>query len=140
MKRILTAIAIVSAVTFGGCAQVKEFVDATTTTITNPVSAVDIYRVKNVYAATLQAAVDWRTYCYSKSYKAILADPVMKPVCQNRRAVVLAVQSAQPKAASALKSAEDFVAQNPTINATAAISAAWAAVANFKNAIPVVAK
>jgi len=111
-------------------------INVATTTVANPVDAVDIYRVKNVYAASLQGAVDWRSYCWSKPYAALMADPVGKIVCKGRRSTVRAIQMAQPKAASAIASAQNFVANNPTLNAASVISAAWSAVTAFQAAIP----
>lgn len=120
-----------------GCAtKVGQAITAATSTFTNPVGPVDIYRVKNVYAASLQLAVDWRDYCYSKPYAVLMAEPAAKLVCQSRRSVVRRIQATQPKAASAVRDAERFVLQNPTLNAASVISAAWDAVNNFKNAVP----
>lgn len=138
MNKLILVAAIVLALALPGCAGTKtgDLISAATTTITNPVKAVNVYQVKNAYAATLQLAVSWREYCYSKPYAALMTDPVAKPVCQSRRRVVRAVQSAQPKAASAIRTAENFVRNNPTLNATSVISAAWDAVAAFRSAVP----
>ena len=134
MRKILTVLAVSFALS--GCAQLGQIVSTATTTITNPVNAVDIYRVKNVYAATLQAAEDWRVFCWAKPYAAILADPVAKPICQHRRPWLRAIQAAQVKASSAVTSATAFVQNYPTLDASTAIAAAWAAVNDFKNAVP----
>lgn len=122
-----------------GCgpgSKVGDLLSAATSTIINPVDAVDIYRVKNVYAASLQGAVDWRSYCWSKPYAALMADPVANVVCKNRRSTVRAIQAAQLRAASAIDSAQTFVANNPTLNAASVISAAWSAVTSFQAAVP----
>lgn len=136
MKRILPV--IILALALSGCAGTKlgDLISTATTTITNPVNAVDIYRVKNVYAASLQAAEDWRVFCWSKPYSAILADPVAKPICQNRRPWLRAIRVAQVKASSTIASATAFVQNYPTLDASTAIAAAWAAVTDFKNAVP----
>lgn len=139
MKRILLIPFLLLALT--ACAdtgKLGQLLTVTTTTITNPVSAIDIYRVKNAYAASLQLAVDYRKFCWSRPYVALLADPLSKPLCQSRRGAVRAIQLAQVKAHSALSDAEIFVLNNPTLNATNVISAAWTAVTNFQNAVPVV--
>lgn len=107
-----------------------------TTPIANPVSATNIYQLKNGYAATLQLAVDWRAYCYSKPYATIVADPIMNPVCVSRRAVVRKIQLAKAKAHSAIVDASDFVQQNPTLDASSVVNAAWSAMTNFENAVP----
>lgn len=139
MKRILLLPVMLLSLVLAGCGagtKVGALVDAVTTTITNPVSAVDIYRVKNTYAATLQLMSDYRTYCWSKPYAALVADPIAKPVCRSRRSVVRAMQTAQLKAGSAVRSAETFVQQHPTLNAATAIAAAWDAVKAFQATVP----
>ena len=133
------AVAIIAAL-LGGCApqlaNVENFISTAATTIVNPLRPVDMYRVKNVYAASLQLAVDYRAACWSKPYAVILTDPVMKPVCQNRRAVVRTIQSAKLKAKTAIRAADDFMLNNPTVNAGTFVTAAWAAVSSFQSAIP----
>ncbi len=106
--------------------------------IPNPVTNVDIYRVKNVYAATLDLSVKWRSYCYSKPYKVILTDPIMKPVCKDRRQVVRQIQKYQPIAGTAVRKADEFVRNNPTVNAAGAIGLAWDAVTNFQRVVPTI--
>lgn len=109
---------------------------AVTTTIANPVTPVDIYRVKNAYAAADQLVIDYRSYCWGRSYVALTADQVAKPICQNRRAVVRAAQSYRQKAASAIARADTFIRNSPTLNAATVINAAWAAVTDFQNSVP----
>lgn len=46
-----------------------------------------------------------------------MADPVSKPICQKRRAVVRAFQKARLNASAAIVAAQNFVASNPTLNA-----------------------
>lgn len=138
MKRFLIFPALLLSLALAGCAGTPagNLLSAATTTITNPVTATDIYRLKQTYAATLQVAVDYRAHCYAKPYAALIADPVDKVLCQNRRAVVRAIQSAQLKAHSAVQSAQDFAVNNPTLDAATAITAAWDAVTAFQNAVP----
>lgn len=139
MRKLAIAGAIALALTVGGCsgaAKVADLVSAVTTPIKNPVDRVDIYRVKNVYAATLSLSVDYRAYCWSKPYRALMADPVAKPLCKSRRAVVRKIQSADNKAHFAIRKAERFVQNNPTVTAATVISAAWTAVRQFQNAVP----
>ena len=136
MRRILIAPALALMLVIGGCAQLSQILSTATTTIVNPVNSVDIYRVKNIYAASLQAAVDWRAFCWSKPYAALMADPVAKPICQHRRPWLRAIQLAKAKASVTINNAVVFVQQHPTLDATAVITAAWAAVTDFKNAIP----
>lgn len=139
MKRFLLLPLLLLALTLAGCgagSKVGQLIDAATTSVTNPVDAVDIYRVKNVYAASLELTDKYRQFCWSKPYAALMADPVAKPVCQKRRSAVRAMQAAQIKARGAIDAAEAFVRNNPTLNAATAISAAWAAVTAFQNTMP----
>lgn len=107
-----------------------------TKTITNPITSTDIYRVKNTYAAANQLVVDYRTYCWSQPYAVLMADPVAKPICQNRRPVVRAAQSYRAKASFSIGQADTFIRNNPTLNAATVVNAAWAAVTAYQNSIP----
>ena len=134
IKMMFSAAVILSlGVLLGGC-------PATTGNIfqgvANPVSNVDIYRVKNTYAATLQLAKDWRAYCWSKPYSQVVADPIMKPVCRDRRNTVRQIQKYQPIAGLAIRKADQFVVANPTVNAAAVIGLAWDAVTDFQRVVP----
>ena len=127
------------ALPLGGCPatnNVGSFLSAVTTTITNPITTNDIYALKNGYAAAAQLAVDYRTKCYSAPYATLMADPVLKTVCQNRRSVVRAIQKYKAVAYSAVVTADTFVKNNPTVNAASVISQAWNAVNAFRNAVP----
>jgi hypothetical protein len=127
------------ALTLAGCSaaqKVADFVGTVTAPITNPVRDVDIYRVKNTYAATLAIAVNYREYCWSKPYAALMADPAAKPICQRRRDVIRGIQAAQLKASAAIRRAEAFARANPTTTATALVQEAWAAVQDFQRAVP----
>ena len=126
MKSLIAAIGL--ALLVAGC--------ATTGGVQNPLTSVDMYRVKNTYAATLELVVAWRNYCWSKSYAAIIADPVAKPVCENRRARLRTIQSAQAKAGSAVRYADNFIKANPTINIASVIGPAWDAVSLFQSVVP----
>ena len=135
------AIAIILAFWLTACGPAQKLADFGTTitkTITNPVSSVDIYRIKNVYAATLQGFIDYRAYCWGKPFAALMADPIAKPVCEHRRAVVRKVQQARPKVAASIKVADNFVRDNPSLSATSVLDAAWNAVNDFRNLVPVV--
>jgi hypothetical protein len=104
-----------------------------TTTVTNPVAPVNIYQAKTVYDATLELTNGYRDYCYSKPFAVLMADPVSRPVCKSRRAIVRAMQAADDKAAAAMETATNFVRNNPTLDATSAIRAALTAVTEFQN-------
>lgn len=139
MRRIILVAALT--LSLAGCASLPgplgDIVKAITTTVINPVDQTDIYRVKNAYAATLELAVEYRRYCWSAPYATLMTDPVAQPVCRQRRAVVRAFQKAQRNAGAALVIAQNFIANNPTLDAASAVRAAWQAVADFKNFVPV---
>lgn len=139
MRRIVAIIALT--LSLGGCASLPgslgDAVRALTTTISNPVDSTNIYQVENAYAAALTVAVEYRRYCWSAPYKTLMADPVSRPVCERRRAVVRAIQTARRNAGAALVAAQNFIAQNPTLNAGGLVRAAWQAVTDFQAAIPV---
>jgi hypothetical protein len=133
-RLLLIPLLVVVGVSAGGCWQTfGEVTKAITTTIDNPVGGKNIYQAKLVYASALEIAVKYREYCYSRPYAELMADPVAKPICQNRRPNVRALQSARWKASAAIRTADAFVRNNPTLNATSAIGAAWTAVTDFQN-------
>lgn len=140
---MIRIIALAGALLLGGCggslppiSDIFKAANAATVTIENPVDDVDIYRVKNAYAAALEVAAEYRRYCWARPYAVLLVDPVSKPVCERRRAVVRAFQSAQAKAKMAIDMADRFVVENPTINAISVVRAAWDAVQQFRAVVP----
>lgn len=134
MKHIASIVTL--ALSLAGCGHFGDTLKLATSSIENPISGVDIYRVKNTYAAALEIAAEYRRYCWSAPYKALMADAVARSLCQKRRAVVRTIDSADDKASAAISAAESFVANNPTISAVTVIGAAWDAVAAFKTSIP----
>lgn len=138
MRNFRIIAVVLAAFSLAGCAgtRVGDLLQVATSSVVNPIGATDIYRVKNAYAAALELAVEYRQYCWSKPYDALMADPVSKPVCERRRAVVRFAQSARQNAGGAIAAAENFVAANPTLNASTVIGAAWQAVAAFQNSVP----
>lgn len=139
MKRKIFAVVLI-ALPLAACGAAGSVVDAAfravTTTIVNPVTPVDIYRVKNAYAAADQLVIDYRSYCWSRSYVALMADAVAQPICQNRRAIVRKAQSYRAKASYAIGQADTFIRNNPTLNAATVVNAAWSVVTAFQNSIP----
>jgi hypothetical protein len=132
MKRLLLIPLLLAGLALGGCLQtVSDVAKAVTTTITNPVGGKNIYQAKLVYASTLEIAVKYREYCWSKPYDVLLQEPLA--ICKNRRGNVRQMQAARLKASAAIRSAEKFVRENPTLNATSAIGAAWTAVTDFQS-------
>lgn len=139
MRRINLAAALVAiSLALGGCAgtQFGDFIKFATASVANPVTATNIYQAKNTYAVALTLADEWRTYCFSMAYKAVMADPVARPVCSKRRTVVRAILKYGPKARDALAQAETFVANHPTLDASLVIRAAIDAVAQFRAVVP----
>ncbi len=134
MKRLLLIPLLFVGLALGGCWQTFEAVTkGITTTITNPVVGKNIYQAKLVYASALEISVKYREYCWSQPYAVLMADPIAKPICQNRRPTVRRMQQAKVKASAAIRTADNFVRNNPTLNATNAIQAAWTAVTDFQN-------
>lgn len=138
MRRFLIAPVLALTLALGGCAGTKvgDLIGAATTTIVNPIDSVDIYRVKNTQAATLELAVAWRRICWSDSYSNLMKNPATKAICQSRRPTLRAMQSAYAKADLAVTEAELFIRNNPTLNAATVLQAAWNAVSAYRNAIP----
>lgn len=145
MKRFLILCAV--ALSLGGCATVGGVVEGAlnlpanilTGTVRNPVAPVNIYQARVVYASTLEIANGYREYCWSKSYAVLMADPVGR-ICQRRRAIVRALQAADTKAYSALRTADSFVRNNPTLDATTVIREAIVAVRSFQDVAAATAK
>lgn len=141
MKRLrLASIILVAGLTLGGCAtwdKIKEVAAVATTTIVNPIDSTDIYRARNVYEATLKVVDGWRTYCWERSYQALMSDPVARPICQNRHARLTRVQVVLPKARAALLRAEKFIRENPTLSAVTVIRQAWDAVRELQQSSPI---
>lgn len=134
MRFLKTALVVISlGVLLGGCPVTTGNIFQS---VQNPITNVDIYRVKNTYAATLQLAKDWRAYCYARPYSVLIADPVAKPICKDRRKVVREIQKYQPIAGIAVRRADQFVRDNPTVNAAGAIGLAWDAVTDFQRVVP----
>lgn len=124
---IAPLIALVLALT--GCAGTPagDAIRAATSIASRPITAVDIYVVKNLYAVALTGLNEYEAYCWSKPYALLMRDPIAKPICQSRRPVLRAMKQQQAKAEVAVHAAES----NPTL-----ITAAWAAVNAFKATVP----
>lgn len=133
LKRYLAILAV--ALSLGGC-QVLDLVNAATTGFTNPVKTVNIYQVKNVYGAAVQAEISYREYCYQTSFEDLMKDAVRKPICQYRRRVITAFQKARPTARAAIDKAEIFIRDNPRLSAASLIQPAWEAVTKLRALIP----
>jgi hypothetical protein len=140
-KYTIAPIVLVIALSLGGCfldpngKSVFKGGDSLTASITNPVTPVNIYQVKSVYEKVVDIADEYRAYCYARSYKSLMADPIAGPVCKSRRSIITKLQDADDKAFEAIGKAEDFIKRNPKISAATVVREAWAAVTNFKGVI-----
>lgn len=139
MKRFLIACTL--ALSLGGCfldpngKSVFTGGDSLTASIQNPATPVNIYQVKSVYEKAVDIANSYRDYCYARSYKSLMADPIAGVACKSRRPIITKLQDADDKAFAAIQKAEDFIARNPKISAASVVREAWAAVTNFKGVI-----
>lgn len=137
MRRFLILCAV--ALSLGGCApgtKLGDLLHTVTQTIQNPIGITDAVRIELAYGAAVTLAAEYRKFCWARTYKALMADPVAKPVCERRRAVARIASIQRKNARAALIAAQNFIRDNPTLNAATAISAAWQAVTDFQNAIP----
>jgi hypothetical protein len=136
MKKI--ALALVLAFGLAGCAgtPLEQAVNVLTASVQNPVDNTNIYQVQNTYAAALRLTVEYRRYCWAKPYRDLLVDPITKSICEHRRQVVRTAQKYRKDARLAIDEAEQFITNNPTLNASAVVQAAWRAVQVYQNSIP----
>src|ERR1044072_7724652 len=121
MKKFLIPALVALALGLGACAGRMPDIGAT---VTNPVTGVDVYRAKNVYGATVELAQQWRRSCFARTDKSLMAGPVARPICTNRRARLRTIQDLDDKAFDALGTAENFVRNNPTVSATDVVTLA----------------
>lgn len=128
MRRLMAAAGLAVALLVSGC--------ASTGSIQNPITNNDVYRLKLAYDTTLKLANAYRTECFKRTYAQIMADPIWKPVCQNRRDVVRAIQRYQPPAGTAVRKVAQFAKDNPTVSLISLLGPAWDAVTAFQNAVP----
>lgn len=139
MKRFIALCTVV--LTLGGCAatfdpnerSILKGGPSITAEITNPARPVDIYRVKSVYNIALKAANQYRDYCWSQPYSALMAQPLSAAACKNRRAIVRQLDTADDRTYAAITKAEDFIAKNPRLSATSLVMAAWNEVTKFQD-------
>lgn len=91
----------------------------------NPVSNETLANTEATYGAALAVAVNYRRACVAKKAS-------IYPGC---RAVVAQLQSVGKIAQTSVLMARDFVRKNPTLDASAVISTAWAAVSQFQEVV-----
>lgn len=133
MKKLLVLPLLLSlALALPGCAVVEK----ATQTFTNPVGPVQMYQVKNVYAAGEELALEYKSKCFGadgkKTVAEIRSDAALVVICNHRVSRWNAIRAAENKAYVAVKVADKYIADNPSGNAVTYITAAWKAVNDFK--------
>lgn len=141
LRTIRFAIAIAAALTLSACAggtpkTVTDLFRIGTATIVSPVDSGNIFQIKAAYNVALNAANQWRDTCWSKPYAELMKSAITRTLCSNRRQVLRAIQQNEPKAFAAITAASTFVTNNPTLNASTLISAAWTAFQTYQASIP----
>lgn len=106
-----------------------------TAAVQNPVTPTNTYQVKLAFNIAVKGGNRWANYCWSKTYAALMADPVGSHVCENRRAMRRALSAAADKANAAIRTADTFIRNNPTISPFSVIDDAWRAVTDYKNLV-----
>lgn len=137
LRNLLLVPVLAVALALPGCTAFKNFANLATTTITNPVRTVDIYRVNNVYAGAQALVLEYQERCFQKqgvkvTLAQIKSDSVLKDICRRRVSRYQAMKAMDNKAYVAIRTAENFIANNPSGNAASYIAAAWAAVNEFQ--------
>lgn len=112
MRKII--LLAVLALSLGGCALFESF--------RNPIQRNQLAEIESGYGLALTAAVGYRDLCDKKIIKRATCAPV-----------VSAMQLADRSAEAALNAADDFVEDNPTLDASSVISAARAALTALQN-------
>lgn len=141
MRRIILASALIAlALTLGGCGAAQKLgqvVSGATTQIVNPVTPVNMYQVKNVYAAGQTLVLEYKNKCFGedglKTFAQIQSDAALRTLCAHRVSRWRAMKKADDKAHRAIDAANTFIANNPSGNAISYVQAAWKAVNDFKN-------
>ena len=113
MKKVLVLLATLS---LGGCWNPLA-------TVTNPVSATNLYQAELVFDASLKTFNELKGLC---------ANRTLPPAC---RTYVKSGQDIVRKAAAADIAARNFVKNNPTLDATNVIQAFTGLLGDFKNTV-----
>lgn len=142
-RKIMLAAAVASAFALSGCItadpnqkSVLQGGTSITAKIANPVTSQNPYQARLSLNLGLKAANRWASYCWRRPYEQIMADPIAKPICQNRGTVRASLFAAGEKADRLIKKATDFVRANPQVSAVGLVDDAWAAVNGFRSQIP----
>ena len=138
MKRFLLILPLAFALALSACGPLQkagDFVAAATQTIVNPVTPTNIHQVELAFNIAIKASNRWADYCWRKPYKQLMTETVASRICVNRRATRRALFDAAKKADVAIKLAEGYIRDNPTISPLAAIGDAWKAVVSYRDMV-----
>ena len=113
MKKVLVLLATLS---LGGCWNPLA-------TVTNPVSATNLYQAELVFDASLKTFNELKGLC---------ANRTLPPAC---RTYVIKAQGLIPKAYAADKAARSFILNNPTLSAANAVAAFTGIVQTFQGTV-----
>lgn len=105
-----TLAVIVLALSLAGCASLK-----------NPFTSSDLGAVKATYGAVLSAANGYKRAC------------IAKLIPRSCRDIVMRLQPVEQRAYTAIKDADRFIRENPTVSATEVIQIARYAVEAFRS-------
>jgi hypothetical protein len=116
MKRAILILAL--SIGLGACNTFNPF-----QTVQNPVSATNLYEAELIYSATIKTFNELKSWCASR---------VLPPAC---RTYVKKGQGYIVRADAARRSAEYFVDNNPTLDATNVVRAFTGVVSQFKTTV-----
>lgn len=127
-KIIILALAI----SLGGCATLPDGtkVFLPTASIANPIKSTSLYDIQATYVIA-QAGANAYIQRYRDGYRCAKTRLESPSNLCSRRSIVVKLQNADRIASVALGRASAFIRDNPTIDASAVISAAQSAVAAF---------
>lgn len=120
MKRIAV---LILALSLAGCAGAKQLFDVAANGVVNPVTATSLYEAELVFDATIKTFVELRGLC---------ANRTLPSSC---RTYVIKGQKLVRNAAAADIAARNFVANNPTLDATNVIGAFTGILSDFKTTV-----
>lgn len=132
MRKILLALTL--SLSIAGCATMPDGtkVFLPTASIANPATPASLYDIKATYAIAATAAATYNDR-YRAGNRCTKTRPESLTNLCSRRSVVLRIQQADRVATAALAKATAFVTNNPTLDASDAITAAREAVTIFYN-------
>lgn len=132
MKRFVLIFTLLLASEVGGCATLPDGtkVFLPTASIANPIKSTSLYDIQATYVIA-QAGADAYIQRYRDGHRCTKARLESVGNICSRRSIVIKLQNADRVASIALGRATAFIRDNPTIDASAVVSAAQSAVAAF---------